>query len=78
MGKRLLKEIIIFTVLLVILAVMQHSDLTSDPAARFETMATMGNYSHPFLWTAVVYLLLAGLRGFMGLIIRTTKSDKEK
>ncbi len=54
----MLKEILYFVIILLILAVVQHQDLLSEPMARFTTMQENGNYLHPFIWTAVVYSIV--------------------
>jgi len=54
----ILKELIYFTLILVILAVVQHHDLLTDPMQRFTTMQENGNYLHPFIWTAIVYSIV--------------------
>lgn len=51
----MLKEILYFVIILLILAVVQHQDLLSEPMTRFTTMQENGNYLHPFIWTAVIY-----------------------
>ena len=75
--KVILKEIIIFLAVVAILAIVQHQDMLSDPISRFSMMADMGNYTHPFLWAIVPYLLLLGLRLAVNMVLKNIASKKE-
>ncbi|MGM0534259.1 MAG: hypothetical protein ACQERK_07180 [Campylobacterota bacterium] len=75
--KAVFKEIGIFLLVVAVLAVLQHSDLLSDPMNRFSMMADMGNYTHPFLWAVVPYLLLLGLRLAVKMVLKNISSNKE-
>ena len=63
------REIIIYIVMLLLLAVVMHIDLLSDPSARFQIMYEKGNYSHPFLYTFFVYSILFIVRKVLDFII---------
>jgi len=56
------KEIVFYLVILFLLAIAKHSDLLSSPVIRFADMQSLGNYFHPFLWSAGVYLVILILR----------------
>ena len=63
------KEIFIYLVMLFLLALVTHSDLLSDPSSRFQMMHEKGNYSHPFLYTFVLYIVLFIIRKVLDFII---------
>jgi len=56
------REFIYYLVTLIVLAFIMHSDLLSSPLARFEAMQSKGNYTHPFLYAFVVYMILFIMR----------------
>jgi len=60
--KRILREVLIFGVVLLLLALMQHGDLLSAPGARMALMQEKGNYLHPIYWSAAVYLIIGIVR----------------
>jgi len=62
MIKKIKIELLYFTAILVVLALVQHSDLLTSPLTRLELMHNKGNYTHPLLWTSVVYLVLGAIR----------------
>lgn len=55
-------ELIYFCVILVVLALLQHSDLLHSPIQRASLMAEKENYLHPLLWTFVVYVVVGIFR----------------
>ena len=62
---RLFKELLIFTVILVILALIQHQDLFTEPLKRWDMlMAGVNGTSkeHPFYWTFGTYMVLGMAR----------------
>jgi hypothetical protein len=69
MIKKIKIELIYFCVILLILAVLQHSDLLHSPMQRANLMAEKENYLHPLLWTSVVYVVV----GFFRLIVKLFK-----
>lgn len=73
MMKRIKIELIYFTLILLVLAVVQHSDLLVAPLERASLMAEKGNYLHPFLWSFAVYFVVAILRLIVGYLLRFKK-----
>jgi len=69
----IIKELIFFTILVTVLAFIQHGDLLSDPLERFSLMQEKGNYLHPFLWVGIVYAVLLILRLVLKFILITLK-----
>jgi len=70
-------ELLYFFAILIILAIIQHSDLLSSPLTRAQLMIDKGNYLHPLLWTSVIYLVLGVLRviaEFISAIINRKKN----
>lgn len=72
--KRILTELVYFFIILVVLAILFHSDLLTSPLVRFEKMSQIGNYFHPFVWSGIVYIPIAIVR----LIIKGIKWLKER
>jgi len=62
------KEFIYYLITLVVLALLIHSDLLSDPAARLETMKEKENYLHPFLYSFFVYFVMLVLRSIINIV----------
>ena len=61
--KQVLKrELLIYLLMLLALALIMHIDLLSDPSARFEAMQEKDNYTHPLLYSFVVYAVILILR----------------
>ncbi len=56
------KEFLYYLLTLLILALIMHIDLLSDPLARLSQMHEKGNYSHPFLYSFVIYITILILR----------------
>lgn len=73
MKRRVTREVVIFTMLLVTLTVLKHPDLFSAPLTRFHTMQNRGNYTHPLLYSTAVYLLLLPIRWLAGVLIRRVR-----
>jgi len=63
------KEIFFYLITLLILALVAHSDLLSNPSDRFEMMFAKGNYLHPFFYTFVVYCVLLFIRKMLDFIL---------
>lgn len=63
------REILIYIVMLLLFAIIMHMDLLSNPSTRFDTMVEKGNYSHPFLYTFVIYSVLFIIRKIIDFII---------
>ena len=62
------KEFLYYLITLVVLALLIHSDLLSDPASRLETMKEKKNYFHPFLYAFVVYSVMLVLRSIINIV----------
>jgi len=62
MIKKIKIELIYFTVILLVLAVLQHSDLLHSPIERVDAMVEQGNYLHPLLWAFAVYAVVGLIR----------------
>jgi len=56
------KEFLFYFITLVVLSLIMHIDLLSDPSARLEIMKEKENYSHPFLYSFIVYSVILVLR----------------
>jgi hypothetical protein len=73
MLRKIIKELIYYTITLVVLALLQHQDLLHTPLARIEKMQTAGNYLHPFIWALFIYTLIASFRWLFGIVMRLKK-----
>lgn len=62
MIKKITTELIYFLAILLILSLLQHSDLVSSPLQRVDLMLEKGNFIHPLLWTSGVYILIGLIR----------------
>ena len=62
MIKLLRKELVIYTALLTFLIIVMHPDILSDPIARLGLMQEHSNYTHPLLYTFIIYLVIFFLR----------------
>jgi H+/Cl- antiporter ClcA len=58
MKSIVIREMTIYVILLVALALVMHPDLLSNPTERFSLMQERQNYFHPLIYTFVVYLFL--------------------
>lgn len=56
------KELLYYLITLVVLSLIMHIDLLSDPSSRLEIMKEKGNYLHPFLYSFIVYGVILILR----------------
>ena len=56
------KEAIYYLITLLVLALIMHSDLLSDPSSRFNLMQEKGNYTHPFLYSFIIYIIILIIR----------------
>jgi hypothetical protein len=52
------KEVFYYLLTLVVLALIMHIDLLSDPFLRLQHMNEKENYAHPFLYSFIVYFIL--------------------
>jgi hypothetical protein len=62
-------EFFIYIIMLLFLTIVMHSDILSDPSSRFQFMYEKGNYSHPFLYTFIIYIILFIIRKTLDFII---------
>ena len=62
MIKKIKIELLYFTLILILLALLQHADLLTSPMQRIDTMTQKGNFFHPLLWTSIVYLVVGLIR----------------
>jgi len=71
------KEIFYYLLTLLILALIMHIDLLSDPSSRLQMMQDKENYTHPFLYSFVVYFIILVLRKTIDFVagIFTKKKD---
>ena len=60
--KVLKKELLIYLLTLLALALIMHIDLLSDPSARLQAMQEKENYTHPLLYSFVVYTVMLIVR----------------
>jgi len=63
------KEILYYLLTLVLLTLIIHIDMLSDPLTRLELMQEKGNYSHPFIYTLIVYGIVFILRKTIDFIV---------
>ena len=56
------KEFLYYLLTLLILALIMHIDLLSDPLARLNQMHEKGNYTHPFIYSFVIYIIMLIVR----------------
>ena len=63
------KEVLIYLATLLILALIMHIDLLSDPSSRLSLMQQKENYSHPFLYSFIIYVVILILRKIIDLIM---------
>jgi len=63
------KEVLYYLITLVVLSLIMHIDLLSDPSYRFEVMKEKDNYSHPFLYSFIIYSVFLLIRITIDFII---------
>ena len=63
------KEVLYYLLTLLALALIMHIDLLSDPLSRLNTMQEKGNYSHPFLYSFIVYGVILVIRKAIDFIV---------
>ena len=67
--KAIKKELLYYLLTLIILALILHIDLLSDPLARLELMQEKENYTHPFVYSFVVYGVILILRKVIDFLV---------
>ena len=61
--KHILKrELLYYLLTLLVLALIMHIDLLSDPSARLTMMQEKENYFHPFIYAFIIYSVIFILR----------------
>ncbi len=56
------RELLYYLLTLLVLALIMHIDLLSDPSARLNLMHEKENYSHPFIYSFVIYIVILIIR----------------
>ena len=69
MEKKIKRELLIYSSILVLLILLMHPDMLSDPAARLGLMQQHQNYIHPLLYSFFVYLVVFVLRAAVAWVI---------
>jgi len=67
--KALIKEILYYFLTLLILALIMHIDLLSDPLARVSMMQEKENYFHPFIYAFVIYIVIFIVRKIIDFVM---------
>jgi hypothetical protein len=57
MKKIILRETVIYAAMLLVLALLMHPDLFSDPATRVALLSERGSYLHPLIYASLLYAL---------------------
>lgn len=73
----IIKEVLIYLLTLLVLALIMHFDLLSDPSSRLQIMQDKGNYSHPFLYSFVIYFVILVLRKIIDFIVGLFEKKKD-
>lgn len=63
------REILYYLLTLLVLALIMHIDLLSNPSARLELMQQKENYSHPFLYSFIIYFIILIIRKIIDFVI---------
>lgn len=65
-----IKEVVIFVIIFIALALLWHTDLLTSPAARFNALMESRTVSvwHPFIWSGILYFFAGTIRLFLALI----------
>jgi len=63
------KEALIYLATLLILALIMHIDLLSDPLSRLSRMQEKGNFFHPFFYSFIIYAIILILRKIIDFIM---------
>ena len=64
----LIRELLYFVIIFVILALIMHIDILSNPLARLDLMKEKDNYSHPFFYAFIVYSVVLVLKSIINFI----------
>lgn len=63
------REFYYYLLTLIILALIAHSDLLSDPLSRFNLMHEKENYFHPLLYSFIIYSVILIIRKSIDFIV---------
>ena len=63
------KEIFYYLLIVLVLALIMHIDLLSDPFSRLTLMQEKENYAHPFLYSFIIYLIIFFLRKIIDFVM---------
>lgn len=72
LSRFFIKEIIIYLVILIALALLWHNDLLTNPLARVERLSTTTQASpfHPLIWSGAIYAFIGIFRAISALFKR--------
>ena len=58
------KELVLYAILFIFLATIQHTDLHTNPSSRFDRLLNDGQQSifHPFIWATPIYMIVLMFR----------------
>jgi len=73
MKKVLIREAVVYTVLLILLSLLMHPDFFSHAQERLSHMHARENYYHPVIYTFFVYILLLFVRIVIKKVISIVK-----
>ncbi len=71
------KELIIYLLVVLVLTLIMHSDLLTNPSMRINLMYEKENYSHPFLYSFFVYSAILILRKIIDFISAIFTKNKD-
>lgn len=77
MKNKIIKELIIYAIIVAGLALLMHPDLLSTPSERLGLMQQKGNHTHPLIYSFIIYLAVGGLRALIGWIRKLFKKREE-
>jgi hypothetical protein len=63
-----IKEFLYYLITFVVLTLIMHFDILSDPSSRLELMKEKENYFHPFFYSFIVYSVMLVLRVIINFI----------
>ena len=63
------KEFFIYLGTLLILIIIVHSDILSNPLARFDLMGQKENFAHPFIYSFAIYGVILIIRKTIDFIV---------
>ena len=71
------KELIIYLLVVLVLTLIMHSNLLTNPSMRINLMYEKENYSHPFLYSFFVYSAILILRKIIDFISAIFTKNKD-